>query len=163
MNKTLFNLLLKPQQIIGLSVVFSLSGCTLTNFHSNSLSDMQSLALCRSGEQAQQAEKRVTAEYGFRRFAKNTYRPILEQCLFGHEIRVIELGEQRNKLYVAGNPREFGHHFRLLLKEVNCDEKSCQALLPDNQTLHIYKVGLKKAKDTTVIECTKPKTTEIDD
>lgn len=147
-------------QISGLALLSCsaslLGGCVLTNSEQPQLTEMESIALCRSDEQAIQAEKKITAEYGFKRFAEGTYRPVLDHYLFGHEIRVIELGEKSNKIYAAGNPREFGHHFGWLLKEVTCEAGSCQALITENQTLHIKKVNLKKAKDTTVIECTKP-------
>ncbi len=137
----------------------SLGGCVSNNYKVSKLTDMQSIALCQTDEQALQVEKRITAEYGFKRFSKKTYRPMLEQSLFGHRIRVVELGTVENKLYIAGNPKEFEHHFGLLLKNISCEKNSCQAPINDEQTLHIYKVNLKKAKDTTVIECTKPKVT----
>ncbi len=139
--------------IVCLSVVL-LGGCS--SVKTIQYSDMESLALCQSDEQAQKMEKRITAEYGFKRFAKNTYRPVIPTTLFGHEVRVIELKEKTNKLYVAGNPKEFGHHFKWLLGEVSCDKKTCQAPIDKDKTLRIYNFKLKKAKDTTVIECTKP-------
>ncbi len=143
-----------------LSVVLAigLGGCVTTENPQSvvKLTDMQSVALCRDDEQAKKTEKRITAEYGFQRFAKNSYHPVLDERLFGHKIRVIELGDTYNKIYAEGNPREFGHHFGLLLEDVTCDKKSCQAPIAEGQTLHIYKFKLKKSKDTTVMECTKP-------
>ncbi len=149
---------------VGLSVLFAmgLSGCVSTENLEPTVTDMQSIALCHSDEQAKKTEKRITAEYGFQRFAKDSYHPVLEERLFGHKIRVIELGETHNKIYAEGNPKEFGHHFGLLLDGVTCEEKSCQAPIAEGQTLHIYKFKLKKSKDTTVIECTKPIITEED-
>ncbi len=137
--------------------ILQLTGCITTPKNLTSkLQDMESIALCHTDEQALDVEKRIMAEYGFKRFAKNTYRPVVDATLFGHKIRVIELGKEQNKVYVAGNPKEFGHHFTWLLTDVSCDEKSCQAPINDGQTLHIYKFKLRKTKDTTIIECTKP-------
>ncbi len=147
----------RKQSIAFLSLVVAISGlggCAVDS-DAGQLTDMQSIALCRSDQQAQETEKRITAEYGFKSFAKIAYRPMLDQSLFGHKIRVVELSAERNKLYAAGNPREFGHHFGLIIKDVSCDRKSCQAPINAEQTLHIYSVHLKKAKDTSVIECTK--------
>ncbi len=147
---------------MGLSVALAigLGGCVSTESLEPVVTDMQSIALCRSDEQAKKTEKRITAEYGFQRFAKDSYHPVLEERLFGHKIRVIELSDTKNKIYAEGNPKEFGHHFGLLLENVTCDKKSCQAPIAEGQTLHIYKFKLKKSKDTTVMECTKPLITE---
>ncbi len=146
-----------------LSVVLAvgLSGCATTEFpNSANVTDMQSIALCRTDEQAKKTEKRITAEYGFQRFAPDSYHPVLDERLFGHKIRVIELGKTKNKVYAEGNPKEFGHHFGLLLDSVTCDKKGCQAPIAEGQTLHIYKFKLKRSKDTTVMECIKPSITE---
>ncbi|PIE44613.1 MAG: hypothetical protein CSA45_06130 [Gammaproteobacteria bacterium] len=141
---------------LGLSAAW-LSACTLTAAQPPAITDdMQLLALCRSSAQSVSLESKIRAEYGFKRFAKNTYRPIVEQRLFGHEVRVIEITGTGNKLYVAGNPLEFGHHFKTrLLPELACESNTCQAPLGNGQSLFIYKINQKKAKDTTVIECTK--------
>lgn len=150
----------RPRTMLLFSVLLTLSACTLTNSSNitTQLDEMQSIALCQHDELALRAEEKITAEYGFKRFAKNTYRPVLEHRLFGHDIRVVELGDHYNKLYAAGNPHEFGHHFTWILKSVHCQKDSCQAPINDTQTLHIYKPAIKKAKDTTVIECTKAPT-----
>ncbi len=142
--------------LLGLGAV-CLSACTLNTAKPPVImDDMQLLALCRSSAQSVSLESKIRAEYGFKRFAKNTYRPIVEQRLFGHEVRVIEIADTGNKLYVAGNPLEFGHHFKTtLLPELACESNTCQAPLENEQSLFIYKVNQKKAKDTTVIECTK--------
>lgn len=153
---TLYRCLRQSQLSVALLSVLLLNGCAFSHYRTSQFTDMERIALCQGDKKTQAIEKKITAEYGFKRFTKDTYRPVLDRYLFGHQVRVIELGKQRNKLYVAGNPREFGHHFKWLLKEVNCDKKGCQAPLSQKQTLHIYKINLKKAKDTTVIECTKP-------
>lgn len=119
------------------------------------LDEMQVVALCQQSPQAISIESKIAAEYGFKRFAENTYRPVVEQRLFGHDVRVIELSNMDNKLYVAGNPLEFGHHFQRLLPDIACEKNTCQAPLGSGQSLFIYKVNHKKSKDTTVIECTK--------
>ncbi len=146
---------LLPAVFLGLSAGL-LSACTLSAQAPAITDDMQLLALCQSSEHSVSLESKIRAEYGFKRFAKNTYRPIVEQRLFGHEVRVIEITDTGNKLYVAGNPLEFGHHFKSrLLPELACESNTCQAPLGNGQSLFIYKINQKKAKDTTVIECTK--------
>ncbi len=137
-----------------LVTVATVSGCALQG--PVQYSDMQSIALCKESKQAQQTEAKITAEYGFRRFAENTYRPVLEYRLFGHEVRVIELNPTNNKLYVAGSPPELGYNFKALLPSIVCENNTCQAPLGDSRTLSIYKFKNKKAKDTTVVECSKP-------
>ncbi len=138
---------------LSVMLAIGLGGCVTTKQPEPvvKITDMQSISLCRTDEQAQKTEKRITAEYGFQRFAKDSYHPVLEERLFGHKVRVIELGETYNKIYAEGNPKEFGHHFGLLLDGVTCDKKSCQAPIAEGQTLHIYKFKLKKSKDTTPI------------
>lgn len=141
--------------VVPVTAVLFISGCASLE-RTSKYTDMQSIALCQVDKKARAAEKKITAEYGFKRFAENTYRPVLDHSLFGHEIRVIELGEKGNKLYVAGNPKEFGHHFGWIMNDVKCENNSCQAPIGKDQTLHIYKARNKKAKDTVVVECTKP-------
>lgn len=131
--------------------------------HATALEEMEALALCRQDDQGVTIESKIKAEYGFKRFAENTFRPVVERRLFGHEVRVVEFTNSGNKIYAAGNPLEFGHHFKWLLSDLTCVDNTCQAPLDDGQSLLIYKVQLKKSKDTAVIECTKPitsKTTE---
>ncbi len=137
--------------------VLGLSGCANLN-DSHPLTDMQAIALCRGDAQALETEKKITAEYGYRQFAANAYRPQLEQQLFGHQIRVIEVNSTMNKLYVAGHLSEFAHHFGQILPDLVCEENDCQAPLSNGQSLIIYKPKIKKAKNTTVIECTKAPT-----
>ncbi len=138
--------------------VLGLGGCANNVTSTPPLTDMQAVALCRNSEQALQTEKKVTAEYGYRQFAPDAYRPRLEQQLFGHQIRVIEIKPNINKLYVAGHLSEFAHHFRQLLPDLTCEGNACQAPLANEQSLIIYKPKIKKAKNTTVIECTKAAT-----
>lgn len=120
------------------------------------LTPMEATSLCQDNEQTRAIKEKITAEHGFKRFSKNTYRPVTEQYLFGHAVRVVELKPQMNKLYVAGNPSEFEHHFRQVIPEITCIKHSCQAPINDLQTLHIYKAKTRKSKDTTVVECTHP-------
>lgn len=124
------------------------------------LEEIESLVLCKQNDQGITIESKVKAEYGFKRFAKNAFRPIASQRLFGHEVRVVEFSEDGNKIYVAGNPLEFGHHFKPLLPDITCADNTCQAPLDNGQSLLIYKAKLKKSKDTTVIECTKANQSE---
>lgn len=150
---------LAKQRLFTLStaaLVMMITGCTLNNYSTADYTEMQSIALCQVSEKATLTEGKITAEYGFRRFAKNTYRPVLEYRLFGHEVRVIELNPQQNKLYVAGNLPELAHHVKTLLPEIVCEANNCQAPINDLQTLYIYKPKNKKSKNTVVIECTKP-------
>lgn len=136
--------------------VISLTGCAFTaSPFANVTDEMQAVTLCQKSELNTQIESKIKAEYGFKRFAKNTYRPVIEHQLFGHEVRVVELSDSANKVYAAGNPLEFGQHFRELLPEITCDNNACQAPLGNGQSLFISKLDLKKSKDTTVIECTK--------
>ncbi|MGY0399224.1 MAG: hypothetical protein ACWIPH_04675 [Ostreibacterium sp.] len=154
------NILGGMKTIILVGSVVLMEGCTTADvtdkIEKNTYTDMQSIALCQINEQANMVENKITAEYGFKRFAKNTYRPVLDYTLFGHEVRIIELNPTTTKIYAAGNPTEFGHHFNWLIKNVVCENNSCQAPIGDNQTLHIYKANIRKSKDTTIIECTKP-------
>lgn len=133
----------------------SLSGCTVRQQPIQVTDDMQQVILCQHSDASIRIESKIKAEYGFKRFAKNTYRPVVEQHLFGHQVRVVEISDSGNKLYVAGNPLEFGHHFRQLLPHISCETNACQAPLGNGQSLFIYKANHRKAKDTTVIECTK--------
>ncbi len=82
----------------------------------------------------------------------------MNKQLFGHQIRVIEIKPNMNKLYVAGHLSEFAHHFRQLLPDLICEENDCQTPLDNEQSLIIYKPEIKKAKNTIVIECTKAPT-----
>lgn len=134
-----------------------LAGCSLNNSQitTSSLTDMQSIALCQSTKQAAEQEKKIIAEYGFKRFARQTYRPQLKQRLFGHEIRIVSIEPTKNILYVAGNPLEFQHHFSAVLDNIVCANDTCQASIDEQKTLYIHKPSTKKSKDTTVIECTK--------
>lgn len=133
-----------------------LTGCSLHNSQIvGELTDMQSFALCQTTDQAKNQKEKILAEYGFKRFAKNTYRPLLKQRLLGHEIRVITIEPNKHKLYVAGNPKEFQHHFSYTLKGIECKNNICQAKIDDFTQLHMHKPKIKKAKDTTVIECTR--------
>lgn len=142
------------------SALSLLSACVTTEPQTRYIisDEMQRLALCQSNEQSISLESKIRAEYGFKRFAKNTYRPVIAQQLFGHEVRVIEINDNANKLYVAGNPQEFRHHFQSQLPDISCENKNCQAPLNNGQSLFIYKANHKKSKDTTVIECTKAST-----
>lgn len=139
-------------------IVFSLSlimtGCS-SYLKLTPLEDMESVALCREDAQGIKATTAITAEYGFKRFADNTFTPLIDQRLFGHKIRLVTITEQMNKLYVAGAPQEFGHHFGWLLKSVECDKNQCQAPIGKQQTLKIYKSKNKKSKNTTILECNK--------
>ena len=137
------------------AVAMLLTGCATTTQTISAKDDMEQLALCQTSDQSISIESKIKAEYGFRRFAEDTYKPVLEYRLFGHEVRVIELGETMNKIYAAGNPLEFGHHFQTLLPEISCEDNTCQAPIGTEQSLFIYKADSKKTKDTTVIECTK--------
>lgn len=133
-----------------------LAGCTMNNSQIiQPLDDIESIALCQSTEQAANYEKKITAEHGFKRFAHHTYRPLLKQRLFGHRVRVITLDPNKNTLYVAGDPLEFQHHFSTVLQNIVCANSTCQATINEQQTLYIHKPLTKKAKKTTVIECTK--------
>lgn len=118
--------------------ILNLSGCASTPQQQFiNLTDIQAVSLCQVNEQALEIEQKITAEHGFKRFAKNTYRPIVEQLLFGHQVRVINLEPTATKVYVAGNPLEFGHHFSALIPNISCANNSCQAPINEQQTLHI--------------------------
>lgn len=147
---------------VWLTLLLALVGCAATD-RQVPLSDMQAFALCRDTQQAQQVEKQIAAEYGFQRFAPGAYQPRLEQRLFGHEIRVVELGQTFNKLYVAGHLPEFQYNFGTILPHLVCDADNCQAPLDNGQSLLIYKPALKKSKDTVVIECSKAADSEAED
>lgn len=122
----------------------------------SSLEEMEAFALCQTSEQGITAENKVRAEYGFKRLAGGAYRPVIKRRLFGHEIRVVELNPEGNKIYASGEPQEFIYNFKQLLPEISCEGDTCQAPLANAQSLLIYKAKFKKTKDTTVIECTKP-------
>lgn len=131
-----------------------LTGCA-SNIKPMTLTDMQAFALCRPNQQAQDTEKAIMAEYGFKKFAKNTYSPVIEKRLLGHKIRLIVINDRFNILYVSGEPEEFKHHFAYLLKEITCNNGICNAPINKEQTLKFYKAKIKKSKYTTVLECNK--------
>lgn len=117
---------------------------------------IQQIAQCDVSESALAFEKQISAEHGFRRFTKNSYRPVVGEELSGHEVRIINLEPTGNKIYVAGKPSEMAHHLKPFYPNLSCLEDRCQAQINAAQTLYIYLAEVKKAKDTTVIECTKP-------
>ncbi|PID63655.1 MAG: hypothetical protein CR974_01475 [Gammaproteobacteria bacterium] len=138
-------------------IILGLGGCaTDHNPIRAKLTEIESLALCQDDAQGEMIASKVRAEYGFKRFADNAFRPVLAHKLFGHELRVIELSEAGNKLYVAGNPSELAYNFRRLLPELSCEQAACQAPLDNGKNLLLYKANVKKSKDTTVVECTRP-------
>ncbi|MPV85897.1 hypothetical protein [Ostreibacterium oceani] len=127
-----------------------------TTSETQALSDMESIALCQLSAQAIQTEADIINEIGYKRFAKDSYRPTQHQQLFGREIRVITLNETGNKLYVAGEPPAFASSFQDITAAIDCQNDTCQALINPNQTLYIYKTESKNSTQTTVIECSKP-------
>lgn len=141
--------------LLGLPII-GLGGCAAFNTDKTpELDEMQMIALCKQDDQGITIESKIKAEYGFKRFAENTYRPVIERRLFGHKVHIIEFSDEGNKIYAAGDPLEFGDHFKWLLSNVMCAGSTCQAPLDNGQSLLIYKAKVKKSKNTTVIECTK--------
>lgn len=132
-----------------------LAACTTNQQVATPLTAMQSIALCQATEQAISQEKKIIAEDGFKRFARHTYRPTVEQRLFGHKIRIISIEPMKNKVYIEGQPREFQHHFSTVLDNIVCAKNYCQAAINGQQTIYIRKPTIKKSKGTTVVECTK--------
>lgn len=120
------------------------------------LTAIQQIAQCDVNESALAFEKQITAEHGFKRFTKNSYIPVIGETLLGHEVRIINLEPTGNKIYVAGKPSEMAHHLTPFYPNLSCIDNHCQAQINQTQTLYIYFAEAKKAKDTTVIECTKP-------
>lgn len=120
------------------------------------LPPIQQIAQCDVTEDALAFEKQITAEHGFKRFTKNSYIPVVGETLIGHEVRIINLEPTGNKIYVAGKPSEMAHHLKPFYPNMSCLDDHCQAQINSTQTLYIYLAEVKKAKDTTVIECTKP-------
>ncbi len=133
---------------------FLLTGCISTN--TVKTPDMLRLAMCSADKETADFEQEIYAEHGFKRFTKNTYKPVIERTLLGHQVRVINLEPTGNIIYVSGTPQELGNHFKsYVLPTLECSDKTCQGKINENQTIHIYKAKTKKTKDTTVIECTK--------
>lgn len=130
------------------------AGCA-SNIKPISLTDMESFALCQSTKQAQETEKAIQAEYGFKRFADNAYSPVVDKKLLGHKIRLVIINDKYNIVYVSGEPSEFEHHFGYILKEITCKNGICQAPINKKQTLKFYKAKIKQSKYTTVVECNK--------
>ncbi len=160
--------------LLGLFVSL-LSGCASNEVEVTKpqLDEMESLILCKDDAQGVTIISKVKAEYGFKRFAKNTYRPVLERRLFGHDVRVIEFSEDSTKVYAAGTPAEFVYNLKDLLPDITCEKDTCQAPLENGQSLLVYKPGGKKnqpirhklkakrVKDTTILECTRPPQEEL--
>lgn len=117
---------------------------------------IQQIAQCDVTPSALEFEKQIMAEHGFKRFTKNSYTPVVGETLMGHEVRIINLETTGNKIYVAGQPSEMAHHLKPFYPSLSCLEDRCQAQINDTQTLYIYLAEAKNAKNTTVIECTKP-------
>ncbi len=146
---------------VALGLVWGLGGCaadapTRPSANTSTLEEIEALALCKQDAQGEMIASKVRAEYGFKRFAENAFRPVLDHKLFGHALRVVEFTDNTNKLYVAGAPSELAYNFKRLLPRLSCEQNSCQAPLAGGQSLLIYKAPIKKIKDTTVIECTRP-------
>ncbi len=148
---------IKTVIILGFAAGLSwgLSGCADAR-NVSKLEEIESLALCKQDAQGEMIASKVRAEYGFKRFAENAYRPVLDHQLFGHALRVVEFTDNTNKLYVAGTPSELAYNFKRLLPRLSCEQDSCQAPLKNGQSLLIYKAPVKKIKNTTVVECTRP-------
>ncbi len=144
----------KSQLSISGMLTLLLAGCVSPSPFAH-LDDMETFILCQSTPKGEAIEEKISAEYGFKRFADNAYKPIIDQRLFGHEIRVVEMSDSINKVYVAGQPMEFAYNLRQLLPDIVCKDDICNALLSETQSLRVYRPSVSKSKDTTVIECTK--------
>ncbi len=138
------------------AVVFT--GCSSTSDHPQQaeLPLIEQIAQCDVSESALAFEKKIIAEHGFKRLTKNTYTPVVGEALTGHEVLIINLEDAGNKIYVSGKPSELAHHLKPRFPTLTCANNSCQAKINNEQTLYIYQATTKKAKDTTVIECTNP-------